>query len=147
MIIFELQCAHGHRFEGWFASSEAFADQQQRKLVSCPMCDDHQVERVPSAKVHVSKQAPAKPAAAAKADAPTHAAMGLPPELLASLREMVRNTEDVGERFPEEARKIHYEEAEKRAIRGRASKEEAEALREEGIEFAPLPPFLTGDTH
>ena len=74
-------------------------------------------------------------------------AAGLPAEVLASLRELVRNTEDVGERFPEEARKIHYEEIPKRSIRGRASKEEAEALKEEGIEFAPLPPFLTGESH
>ena len=63
------------------------------------------------------------------------------------LREVVRNTEDVGERFPEEARKIHYEETPARAIRGKASREEAEALPDEGIEFAPLPPFLTRDSH
>ena len=60
---------------------------------------------------------------------------------------MVSNTEDVGERFPEEARKIHYEETPKRSIRGKASREEADALREEGIEFTSLPPYLTGDTH
>ncbi|MFO1311009.1 MAG: DUF1178 family protein [Burkholderiales bacterium] len=141
MIIFDLRCAHGHRFEGWFASGEAFTEQQERNLVRCPVCEDHQVERLPSAKVRVGKSSPAK------TDEAPNAAMGLPPEVLASLREIVRKTEDVGERFPEEARKIHYEEAPKRSIRGRASKEDAEALREEGIEFAPLPPFLAGDTH
>ena len=67
----------------------------------------------------------------------------LPPELLAKLREVVRNTEDVGERFPEEARKIHYDEAPPRSIRGQASREEAEALAEEGIDFSQLPPILT----
>jgi hypothetical protein len=140
VIVFDLVCAHGHRFEGWFASGEAFTEQQGKKLVSCPICDDHRVERLPSARVHVSKPSPAK-----SDDVPT--AAGLPAEVLASLRELVRNTEDVGERFPEEARKIHYEEVAKRSIRGRASKEEAKALQDEGIEFAPLPPFLTGENH
>ena len=146
MIIFDLRCAHGHRFEGWFASGDAFTEQQERKLVACPVCDDHQVERVPSAKVHVGKSQGSSDSV--KKDEPVpNAAMGLPPEVLASLREIVRKTEDVGERFPEEARRIHYEEAPKRSIRGRATQEDAEALREEGIEFAPLPPFLTGESH
>ncbi len=72
---------------------------------------------------------------------------GISPALLAKLREVVRNTEDVGERFPEEARKIHYDEAPARSIRGKASREEAEALSEEGIDFSQLPPFLTRDSH
>ena len=71
----------------------------------------------------------------------------MPAELVAKLREIVKNTEDVGERFPEEARKIHYDESPQRAIRGKASKEDAEALKDEGIEFSPLPPFLTGESH
>ena len=140
MIVFDLVCAQGHRFEGWFASGDAFDEQKEKKLVRCPMCDDQHVERLPSARVHVSKQSPAK------SDG-VQAAAGVPAETLAALREMVRNTEDVGERFPEEARKIHYEETPKRSIRGRATKEDAEALREEGIDFATLPPYLTGDTH
>jgi len=72
---------------------------------------------------------------------------GLPVELVKKLRELVRNTENVGRRFPEEARKIHYEEVPPRPIRGQASKDDADALREEGIDFAPLPPFLTRDQH
>ncbi|MFO1303172.1 MAG: DUF1178 family protein [Burkholderiales bacterium] len=144
MIIFDLRCAHGHRFEGWFASGDAFTEQQEKKLVRCPVCDDDKVERVPSARVHVGKSG----SDPVKKDEPVpNAAMGLPPEVLASLREIVRKTEDVGDRFAEEARKIHYEETPKRSIRGRATKEDAEALREEGIEFAPLPPFLTGESH
>ena len=141
MIVFDLVCAQGHRFEGWFASSDAFDEQKEKKLVRCPMCDDQHVERLPSARVHVSKHSPAK------SDDAMPTATGLPAEMLAALREMVRNTEDVGERFPEEARKIHYEETPKRSIRGRATKEDAEALKEEGIEFETLPPFLTQDTH
>jgi hypothetical protein len=72
---------------------------------------------------------------------------GPPDDLVRKLREIVRNTENVGQRFPEEARKIHYEEVPPRAIRGQASKDDAEALREEGIDFASLPPFLTRDQH
>ena len=71
----------------------------------------------------------------------------MPADLLAKLREAVKKTEDVGERFPEEARKIHYNESPQRAIRGRATREDAEALKDEGIEFQTLPPFLTGDSH
>jgi len=74
-------------------------------------------------------------------------AAGLPAEALAKLREIVRNTENVGRRFPEEARRIHYQEAPARAIRGQASRDEAQALTDEGIEFASLPSFLTNDTH
>ena len=73
--------------------------------------------------------------------------MNLPTDLVQKLRDTIRNTENVGRRFPEEARKIHYEEVRPRAIRGQASAEEAESLREEGIEFASLPPFLTGEQH
>ena len=74
-------------------------------------------------------------------------AVGLPTEAIVKLREMVRNTENVGRRFPEEARKIHYQEVPARAIRGQASRDEAKALTDEGIEFTSLPPFLSGETH
>ena len=75
------------------------------------------------------------------------ATAGLPAEVVAKLREIVKATENVGARFPEEARRMHYNETPARAIRGRASPEEADALREEGVDFAPLPPFLTEDRH
>jgi hypothetical protein len=150
MIVYELACAHGHRFEGWFGSGDDFAQQQSSGLVRCPMCDVAQVERLPSARVAVPKggAAPAPVRAPAPASAPReNAVAGIPPELIAKLREVVRNTENVGARFPEEARKIHYEEVPARAIRGQASPDEAQALRDEGIDFAPIPPVLTGDTH
>ena len=151
MIVFELCCAHGHRFEGWFASGEEFTRQQARSLVACPICDDTHVERLPSARVSVPKGAardnvPAADAGEAPKDV-QDAAIGLPAEALAKLREIVRSTENVGRRFPEEARKIHYQEVAPRAIRGQASRDEAQALVDEGIEFASLPPFLTGETH
>ena len=74
-------------------------------------------------------------------------ASGCPRKSCRKLREIVRATEDVGRRFPEEARRIHYDEAPARPIRGQASREETEELREEGIDVSPLPPFLTGDEH
>jgi hypothetical protein len=145
MIVFDLLCAHGHAFEGWFASGAEFERQKEARLVTCPVCDGSDVERLPSAKVRVAKAPQAAPAPVPAARG--NAIAGIPPELLAKLREVVRNTEDVGERFPEEARKIHYDEAPPRSIRGQASREEAQELADEGIEFSPLPPLLTRESH
>ena len=156
MIIFERACTQGHRFEGWFASADDFARQSETDLVRCPVCEDPKIVRVPSAKVRTgAREAGAKEAGARKAEPAAPATpvaieqtvAGLPAELLRKLRDAVRNAENVGRRFPEEARKIHYDEVPARAIRGQASREEAEALQDEGIDFASLPPFLTRDTH
>jgi hypothetical protein len=152
MIVYDLTCSAGHAFEGWFDSGAEFARQKEAGLVACPVCDGIDVERLPAAKVRVAKAQPPAPASSATsssnaAPATRDAIAGISPELLAKLREVVRNTEDVGERFPEEARKIHYDEAPPRSIRGQASREEAEALTEEGIDFSQLPPILTRDSH
>ena len=145
MIIFDLTCAHGHRFEGWFASADDFERQAKAVMVRCPVCDDASVVRVPSARVHVGRATIDAPRAAEEPEA--EAVANLPDDLISKLREIVRNTENVGRRFPDEARKIHYEEVPPRPIRGQASKDDADALREEGIDFASLPPFLTRDHH
>jgi hypothetical protein len=145
VIIFDLTCAHGHRFEGWFASADDFERQAKAVMVRCPVCDDAGVVRVPSAKVHIGRATIDAPRAVEEPEA--QVAAGLPEELISKLREIVRNTENVGRRFPEEARKIHYEEVPPRPIRGQASKDDADALREEGIDFASLPPFLTRERH
>jgi hypothetical protein len=145
MIVFDLTCAHGHRFEGWFASADDFERQASAVLVRCPVCDDANVVRLPSAKVHVGRATVDAPSRTE--ETPAESAAGLPDELVRRLREIVRKTENVGLRFPEEARKIHYDEVPRRPIRGQASKDEAEALREEGIDFDLLPPFLTRDQH
>jgi hypothetical protein len=152
VIIFDLACAHGHRFEGWFASAEEFDRQKGSALVACPVCDDVGIERVPSAQVRVPKAAgresapPSQPADAESA--PSHDAVAaLAPDVIAKLREIVRSTENVGRRFPEEARKIHYNEAPARSIRGQASRDEAQELSDEGIDFTQLPPFLSSDSH
>jgi hypothetical protein len=146
MIVFDLTCGHGHRFEGWFASADDFERQSKAVLVRCPVCDDTSVARLPSAKVHVGRATIDAPAADRETETESTIA-GVPDDLVRKLREIVRNTENVGHRFPEEARKIHYEEVPSRAIRGQASKDEADALRDEGIDFTALPPFLTRDHH
>ena len=140
MIVFDLQCAQGHGFEGWFDSGDAFERQLASDLVRCPVCDVAAVTRVPSARVSVSKGEAAAPSAA-------EVVAGLPPDVLKKLREAVRGTEDVGRRFPEEARKIHYEEVPQRAIRGTATADEAKELADEGVDFAPIPPILSRDEH
>ncbi len=163
MIVFDLACAQGHTFEGWFDSADGYANQRARQLVRCPVCDDAEIDKRLSARINTAKATARNVANEVPTGAPTEGAnaasaatspigakdvtAGLPPQLLAKLREIVRNTENVGERFAEEARKIHYEETPARAIRGRATPDEAEALRDEGIDFASLPASITSETH
>jgi hypothetical protein len=139
MIVYELACAHEHRFEGWFASAEDYARQRDSAMVRCPVCDDAAVERRPSANVQVGR------AAAPAAERTDTAVVGGEAEILRQLRKLIERTDDVGPAFAEEARKIHYDEVPKRAIRGQATREDAEELREEGIDFMSLPSFLTRD--
>jgi hypothetical protein len=137
MKVIDLRCQSGHRFEGWFGSDEDFLDQNGRGLIECPLCADKVIVRLPSApRLNLSGASePAAPAPAAAADDTA----ALQARWLQMVRHVVANTEDVGERFAEEARRIHYGESEERAIRGQASADEREALREEGIEVHPLP--------
>ena len=150
MIVFDLHCSRDHAFEGWFDSGDAYADQRERRLVRCPVCDDPEIEKRLTSRVRVRKAgvpataAPEPPAAAPPAG---KVAAGLPVEVLEKLREIVRNTEDVGERFAEEARRIHYEEVPARAIRGHATPEQAAELQDEGIDFSALPAVLTRNPH
>ncbi len=148
MIVFNLGCENSHRFEGWFASSEDFERQVGGKLVTCPMCGNGNISRLPHAP-HVNTGHRERPArATASATAQQYANVGV--ELLAKLVEhIVENTEDVGAAFPEEARKIHYREAPERRIRGTASRDEVEALKEEGVEIValPIPAHRLGKTH
>jgi hypothetical protein len=140
MKVLNLCCAHDHRFEGWFGSDADFSSQHERGLVTCPICDDKTITRLPNApRLNVSTQrgdaiAPASSADVAHAQAQAQA-QG---RWLHAVREAMAKTEDVGERFPEEARRIHYGEAEERGIRGQASREDAEALRDEGIDVVAL---------
>lgn len=149
MKVLNLRCANGHGFEGWFASEDDFLDQNGRGLLECPLCADRVVTRMPSApRLNLSGAQPPKEPAAEKAKPPVvpPQAADLQAAWLGAVRELMQRTEDVGERFAEEARRIHYGEAPERGIRGQASDEEREALREEGIEVVslPLPRALKG---
>lgn len=130
MKVLDLQCPHGHRFEGWFASTDDFEAQLSRKLVECPVCGATEVSRMPSApRLNLS-------GATQTRAAESHA---LQAQVMRALREVLEKTENVGERFAEEARRIHYNEAPARSIRGVTTPEDAQALVEEGIDVMPLP--------
>ena len=145
MKVLNLRCANDHRFEGWFASDDDFASQGERGLMACPMCADQAITRLPSApRVNVLGRGDA---ARGEVDAVMPArANQQQAKWLHAVREMLASTEDVGERFAEEARRIHYGEAEQRGIRGRASREDADSLRDEGIEVlsVTLPEAVKG---
>lgn len=135
--VFNLHCDSGHAFEGWFGSADDFDAQFARGQLTCPLCGSHQVTKALSAP-YLATGASEKQLAA-----PQQAAMPTPAQMQALFvkfaREIVANTEDVGQRFAEEARRIHYKEAEERGIRGVTTKDEAAALEEEGINVVPLP--------
>lgn len=146
MIKYALQCANGHAFDGWFRSSDAYDRQVRRHLVTCPNCGVTEVEKQPMAPALVkTRRATGTPAQAAHRDTgetgATQAESARPPVevLRAFRRHVLDNSEDVGPRFADEARKIHHGEADARAIRGEASQEEAIKLHEEDVEFGILP--------
>lgn len=150
--VFDLQCEHGHVFEGWFGSHEDYDAQQVRGLVTCPVCQSAVIEKKLSApRLNVGHyNEPAQPAVS---DSPEVVATSpnanqiaqLQALVLQQMRELVSNTENVGERFAEEARRIHSGESDERPIRGIATREERESLAEEGIAVVSLPDFLDID--
>ncbi|WP_326534864.1 DUF1178 family protein [Pseudorhodoferax sp.] len=136
MKVLDLQCPHGHSFEGWFGSEDDFQSQLARQLVECPVCGDTAVTKKLSApRLNLGASAPS--------ESPQREVAAVDPQLQAAWMKMVRhvlaNTEDVGGKFAEEARRIHYGETAERNIRGQASREETESLLEEGISVMPLP--------
>jgi len=151
MIVFNLRCENSHRFEGWFASSEDFEQQLEGKLVACPLCGSAGVVRLPHTS-HIRtggkdrERTPGVPPAGTVSQQYANVGSELLTRLVAHV---VENTEDVGAAFPEEARKIHYRELPDRRIRGTASREEVEALKDEGIEVValPIPAHRLGKTH
>jgi hypothetical protein len=149
--IFDLLCANDHRFEGWFASRADFDRQRDSGIIACPMCGDSQVVKVPAASyvnTGASDRAP-KLETAVETDSAQSQYANFRSAVLAKLVDYVmKNTEDVGKEFPEEARKIHYGESPERKIRGTASTREVSELRDEGIEVVPLPVTLpAGKSH
>jgi len=157
MKVLNLQCSHQHSFEGWFASEDDFQSQLSRGLVECPMCADKSVQKLPSApRLNLggrqspeasAKQSQSSPATVNAESNPATASTGMPAganqvqqaAFLQALRHVIANTEDVGTRFADEARRMHYGEQEARNIRGQASVRETVELLEEGIEVVPLP--------
>ena len=135
MKVLNLQCSHTHSFEGWFASEDEFQSQFARGLVECPLCGDNQVTKMLSApRLNLGAAEPA-----ARQDVVSMPDASLQAAWMKMVRHVMANTDDVGERFAEEARRIHYGETEERSIRGQASREETEALIEEGLGVLPLP--------
>jgi hypothetical protein len=144
MIVFDLLCGAGHRFEGWFGSSADFSAQKDRDQLSCPSCGSSKVQRIPSAsRVNLGAPEPKTPPASPPARTPQME--GKDPFAIAQmlysrmLDELLTKTEDVGKKFPDEARKIFYQEAPARGIRGEATPEEHDELLDEGIPVARLP--------
>jgi len=142
MIVFDVICDAGHRFEGWFGSARDFGAQKRRGLVQCPTCGSAKVRRIPSAaRINLGAEAP-KPV---KAPEKTPQMEGKDPFAIAQmlysnmLDELLTKTEDVGKDFPAEARRIFYEQGPARAIRGQATDKEHDELVDEGIPVARLP--------
>jgi hypothetical protein len=150
MKVLNLRCSNGHGFEGWFASDEEFMEQNGAGLLQCPLCADSVVTRLPSApRLNLSgaRETPSEPnTVVAVPPAPGPTPQDLQALWLKAVRHVLAHTEDVGERFVEEARRIHYGEAPERGIRGQATREQHEQLIDEGIEIIalPLPRSLDG---
>jgi hypothetical protein len=131
MIVLNLSCSGGHRFEGWFASADAFAAQSEQGQVACPVCNDAEIMRLPAAP-RVRRFAAETAPVVAQQDRGLQA-------MAQDLARLIADADDVGDKFPEEARRIHYREVPERAIRGQATLHETHALLEEGIAVLPLP--------
>ncbi|WP_306603450.1 DUF1178 family protein [Azonexus sp.] len=154
MIIYDLSCDNNHRFEGWFRSADDFEKQHERHLVRCPQCDSATTRRIPSAVAiggHHNQEGQDGNAALPEVSAKgaTTALMPAGTQFASAYRQLIQaivnSSEDVGASFAEEARKIHYNEAPERSIRGQASADECEALRDEGIDILHLP--IVKDEH
>jgi hypothetical protein len=152
MKVYNLACPLDHRFEGWFASEEDCLAQQDKGMLACPVCDSTEITRMPSAP-HIAKSSSA--VVGISEDANSSVGSGevvaltgndhsqleaqVQAAFLKGMRELMGKSEDVGTAFAEEARKIHYKEAPERSIRGQTTLDEAESLREEGIEVLAVP--------
>lgn len=144
MKVLDLHCHEGHVFEGWFASEDDFQSQNQRGLVQCPWCGDSSIsKRLSAPRLNLGAKPPASAPSKPTTNPGGQDSVALPPALQAAWLELARkiaaNTEDVGARFADEARRMHHGETEERAIRGQATPDEAAQLLDEGIAVLPLP--------
>lgn len=138
MIVLNLVCRNDHRFEGWFASAAAFEDQQKRGLLTCPFCDDDEIGRLPSGPRVISS---------ASREVADETAVAVQSQLREAIQAFVSDSENVGERFAEEVRKIHYKEVPARNIRGVATIEQTREMLDEGIIVVPLAVPPGEETH
>jgi len=151
MKVYNLACLHDHLFEGWFASEEDYLAQHDKSMLSCPVCDSAEISRMPSAP-HISKSSSSELAIPkTETENPSGGVVALTGSdhsqleaqvqaaFLKGMRELMGRSEDVGDAFADEARKIHYKESPERSIRGQTTLDEAEALREEGIDVLSMP--------
>ena len=150
MIVFNLSCSNDHRFEGWFASAADFERQQQATLLNCPLCGSTEINKglhAPYVNTGSMMPVPQRESSSAQ-NAPGQYA-NISEEVTRMVEHLMANTENVGKAFPEEARKIHYQESPERRIRGQASTDEVQELRDEGIEVValPVPRHLLDKTH
>lgn len=157
--VFDLQCEHGHLFEGWFGSHEDYDSQQSRGMLTCPMCQSATIEKrlsAPRLNVgHFDVESRTSEAGGGGSSLSRETVLAASPEalqlaqiqaaIMQQMRELVRNTENVGSGFADEARRIHEGESEERPIRGTATPEERESLVEDGITVDALPDFLDAD--
>lgn len=152
--VFDLACEHEHLFEGWFASAESYDDQLARGLVRCPVCDSTKITRRVSAPHLNVSHLRADPGTREQSLSQGRAAVASPSgdqmsrlqaEVLRQIRRIVRQTDDVGAQFADEARRMHSGEIEERPIRGTASAQECVELTEEGITIMPIPDILDDD--
>lgn len=130
MKVYNLCCEHDHRFEGWFSSEDDFLTQSSQELIECPLCGNHAIKRLPS-----SPRLNLSGATARVSDN----SVQLQQQLMDFARKVIANTEDVGDQFAEQARRMHYKEAPAQAIRGVATRDECAELVEEGIDIMALP--------
>lgn len=142
--VFDLQCEQGHVFEGWFASHQDYDLQREQGLVSCPVCNSLQInKRLSAPRLNVAHiHSPTLPAKPLERRDETMSMVNIQAAILKQVREWVRNAENVGQRFAEEARRMHEGESAERPIRGTATLKERLALIEDGIEVVALPDFL-----
>jgi hypothetical protein len=149
MIVFNLTCGNDHSFEGWFASAAEFERQQLATQLNCPLCGSTEVSKGLHAPYINSGSAPQSPQREQAGADTAGQYVNIAAEVTKFIENLIANTEDVGNEFPEEARKIHYQEAPERKIRGNASRDEVDELREEGIEVVavPVPRHLLDKPH
>jgi hypothetical protein len=147
MIVLNLRCSNRHHFEGWFGSNDDFSQQSGSHLLACPICGDHDITRLPSSpRIRKPSSASADPSEPVSGESSTANDDALK-AMLTLMQRVLKDSEDVGARFPDEARRIHYKEAQARSIHGVATREETSDLLDEGILVLPLPIPPSRDMH